>query len=79
MPVTTKMTIIEVRILPRRFKSVIAATAEDMEKKTIGTTMVKSRLRKTSPKGLKNQQRSLKTRPSKEPRIMEKIKSSEKE
>jgi hypothetical protein len=50
-----------------------------MEKKTIGTTMVKSRLRKTSPNGLKNQERFLKMMPSKEPKIMEKIKSSEKE
>jgi len=48
----------------------MAATAEAMEKKTRGTTMVKSRLRKMSPKGLKMMDFSLKISPKRQPREM---------
>jgi hypothetical protein len=46
------------------------ATAEEIEKKTRGTTMVKSKLRKISPKGLKTTDLSLKINPSKHPAEM---------
>jgi hypothetical protein len=45
----------------------MAATAEEMEKKTKGTTMVKSKLRKMSPKGLKTIAFSLKINPKTHP------------
>ncbi len=53
MPVTVKTTIIHKMIRPSRRILFMEATAEEMEKKTKGTTMVKSKLRKMSPKGLK--------------------------
>jgi len=43
------------------------ATAEEIEKKTNGTTMVKSKLRKISPKGLKIMAFSLKINPNRHP------------
>jgi len=49
----------------------MAATAEEMEKKTSGTTMVKRRLRKMSPKGLKTSDFSLKIRPKMHPKEIE--------
>ena len=78
MPVKTKMRIIHANILIRRFTSVIAAIADDMEKKTSGTTVVKSRLRKISPKGLNKVAFCLKTTPRREPMTIEKINNSEK-
>lgn len=53
IPVTTKTTTIEARIFPKRFKSVILAIVEAIEKNTSGTTVVNSRLRKMSPRGLR--------------------------
>jgi hypothetical protein len=49
----------------------IPATAEEIEKNTRGTTIVKSRLRKISPKGLKIMAFSLKTMPKTQPREMD--------
>ena len=74
-----KIIIIQVNIFPNRFTSVIAATAEESEKNTIGTTIVKSRFRNTSPNGLKKEACSLKMMPENEPTIMEKIKNNRKE
>jgi hypothetical protein len=51
----------------------IPATAEEMEKKTRGTMTVKSRFRKTSPKGLKMAASFLKTIPSRAPMTIERM------
>lgn len=52
-PVTTNTKIMADIIFPKRRMLVIDATAEEIEKKTSGTIVVKRRLRKTSPNGLK--------------------------
>jgi len=65
-------------IFPRRRMSVMAATADDIEKKTRGMMAVKSRLRKISPNGLKTEAFPLKIIPSKEPISREIININEK-
>ena len=50
-PVTRKVRTVLPRILPRRFMLTMAPTAEAMDAKTRGTTMVNIRFRKISPKG----------------------------
>ena len=52
-PAIVKTTIMAVNIFPRRFMSDIPATADEMEKKTRGMTIVKRRLRNISPSGLR--------------------------
>ena len=71
IPVTIKTTIIHNKIDPKRLRSVMAATVDDNEKKTSGTTMVKSKLRKISPKGLKTTAFSLKINPKMQPKEIE--------
>jgi hypothetical protein len=57
---------------------VIAAIAEEMEKKTSGTIVVNRRLRKISPNGLRTAAFCLNTIPRKAPIKREKIKIMEK-
>ena len=74
----TNTRIIADMILPKRRILVIAATAEEMEKKTSGTIVVNKRLRKISPNGLRTAASCLKTIPRKAPIKREKIKMMEK-
>jgi len=77
-PAMVKTTIMAVNILPRRFMSDIPATADEMEKKTRGMTIVKRRLRNISPSGLSMAAFFLKTIPRTEPIMMDIIKMNEK-
>ena len=77
-PATVKTTIMAVNIFPSRFKSDIPATADEMEKKTRGTTIVKRRLRNISPSGLRTAASFLKMIPRTEPIMMDIIKMNEK-
>ena len=70
IPVTVNTTIIHNKILPSRFMLPMLATDEAIEKKTRGTTIVKSRLRNRSPKGLKMTDFSLKIKPKIQPHDM---------
>jgi len=76
--VATKIKSIQNMILPSLRISVIAATAEEIEKKTTGETIVKSRFRKISPRGFRIAVLSLNTTPRIEPIRIEPIKISEK-
>jgi hypothetical protein len=73
-----KITSIEDIILPRRFISDVAATEEDMEKKTRGTMAVNRRFRNTSPKGLQKDASFLRVSPNIDPINTEKINNMEK-
>src|SRR5512139_2187883 len=73
-PVMTNTKIIADRILLKRRILVMAAIAEEMEKKTSGTIVVNRRLRKISPNGLRTAAFCLNTIPRKAPIKREKIK-----
>ena len=63
IPVTAKTPSMLPKILPSRLAEDIPATAEEMEKKTSGTTRVNIKLMNTVPKGLTTVARSPNTRP----------------
>ena len=77
-PAMVKTTIMAVNIFPSRFMSDIPATADEMEKKTRGITIVKRRLRNISPSGFKTAASFLKMIPRTEPIMMDIIKMNEK-
>jgi hypothetical protein len=79
MPVRAKIKIIQKRIWPSFFMLLMPATDDEMEKKTRGTTVVKRRFRKISPKGLNRLTWLLKIIPKIAPRLIEasKIKGNE--
>src|SRR4030043_1211429 len=77
-PVMTNTKIIADMILPKRRILVIAAIAEETEKKTSGTIVVNRRLRKISPNGLRTAACCLITIPRKAPIKREETKMMEK-
>jgi len=76
-PVRIKISIITARIFPRRRKSAIPATVDEMEKNTSGTITVNSRFKKMSPSGLSRAACAPQTTPRTAPTPMEAISRSE--
>ena len=77
MPVNTKTQIITDKICPSRFKLLIEATVEEMEKNTSGIITVKSKFKKTSPSGLNTAAFSRKMNPKPAPHRIAAIKRIE--
>ena len=67
MPVKTKKNIIHPMTRIKRRASLMDAIADDIEKKTSGTTAVNKRFKKMSPKGLRTAALAPKMRPSRTP------------
>lgn len=70
MPVLMNTAIIEPMILPSRLAESMFATAELIEKNTIGTTSVNMKLMNSAPKGLRTTARSPSTSPMIAPRTI---------
>ena len=69
-PVSIKIITVDPKIFPNLFKSTILATADVIDMKTMGTTMVNIRLRKISPRGFRIVAFSPRAKPKNEPMIM---------
>ena len=69
-PVPRKVATVPPRIFPRRFMLAMLPTAQAMDTKTRGTTMVKSRFRKISPMGFRVWPKPGEITPMREPMAM---------